>query len=103
MGELTRFHLDWGHSFETLGPGWGKMSEQDRDPKDHESKQQSVPMTPGTSKIDNSIPLPKTAEAEIAKGLKHLYGQMLAEPMPEKFASLLDQLARLERKPEQPT
>lgn len=103
MSEPTRFPLDWGHSFETLGPGWGKMSAQDPNSKDQDSKQQPEPMTPETPKIDNSIPLPKTAEAEIAAGLKHLYGQMLAEPMPDKFVSLLDQLARPERKPEQPT
>lgn len=45
--------------------------------------------------------LPKTAEAEIASGLKRLYGQMLAEPMPDRFAGLLDQLAKSERKSEQ--
>lgn len=37
--------------------------------------------------------LPKSAEAQIAVGLKRLYGQMLSEPMPEKFAGLLQQLA----------
>ncbi len=44
--------------------------------------------------------LPKTAEAEIAAELKRLYGQMLAEPMPDRFTGLLDQLAKAERKPE---
>ena len=45
--------------------------------------------------------LPSTAEAHIAAGLKQLYGQMLAEPMPDKFAGLLDQLAQADKKTEQ--
>jgi hypothetical protein len=44
--------------------------------------------------------LTKTAEAEIATELKRLYGQMLAEPMPDRFTGLLDQLSKAERKSE---
>ncbi|MBY0225603.1 MAG: hypothetical protein K2Q28_07350 [Hyphomicrobium sp.] len=44
--------------------------------------------------------LTKTAEAEIAMELKRLYGQMLAEPMPERFTGLLDQLSKAERRSE---
>jgi hypothetical protein len=32
--------------------------------------------------------------------LKRLYGQMLAEPMPDRFTGLLDQLSKAERKSE---
>lgn len=78
------------------------MSTQDQNPNDHALKQPEQ-MTPEPTKNDNSIPLPATAEAEIATGLKRLYGQMLAEPMPDKFAGLLEQLAKADRKPEQPT
>jgi hypothetical protein len=44
--------------------------------------------------------LTKTAEAEIASELKRLYGQMLAEPMPDRFTGLLDQLSKAERQSE---
>lgn len=35
---------------------------------------------------------------EIAKQLKQLYGRQVAEPLPDKFTILLDQLAKAERK-----
>lgn len=44
--------------------------------------------------MDEQSGLSKTVEAEIGSGLKRLYGQMLSEPMPEKFAGLLEQLAK---------
>ena len=43
--------------------------------------------------------LPAIAEKQIAAELRKVYGQILAEPMPEKFAGLLDQLAKSERNP----
>jgi hypothetical protein len=52
---------------------------------------------------DEACALPKSAEVRIASGLKQLYSEMLAEPMPDKIATLLDRLSkaqtRLERKP----
>ncbi len=53
--------------------------------------------------VENTIDtptLPKAAEAEIATELKRLYGQMLAEPMPDRFAGLLAQLSKAESKSE---
>lgn len=41
--------------------------------------------------------LPAAAEQQIAANLRRLYGEMLAEPIPDKFAGLLDQLAKSER------
>ncbi len=79
------------------------MSTQNHNSQDHENKQQPEQMETETSKIDEPISLPKIAEAEIATGLKRLYGEMLAEPIPDKFAGLLEQLAKVDRKPEQPT
>lgn len=35
---------------------------------------------------------------EIAKQLRALYDRQIAEPLPDKFTSLLDQLAKAERK-----
>lgn len=79
------------------------MSTQDNNTNDHANEQQPTQMTPETSKNDEAVALPKTAEAEIALGLKRLYGEMLAEPIPDKFAGLLEQLAKVDRKPEQPS
>jgi hypothetical protein len=78
------------------------MSTQDEKFNNNESKQQPDQMTPETATTDTVQPLPPTAETEIASGLKRLYGQMLAEPIPDKFAGLLEQLAKLDREPEQP-
>jgi hypothetical protein len=58
------------------------------DPEDVSKNMQAEPM------IEEPSALPKTVEAEIGSGLKRLYGQMLSEPMPEKFAGLLEQLAK---------
>lgn len=41
--------------------------------------------------------LPPAAEQEIAANLRRLYGEMLAEPIPERFAGLLAELAKSER------
>jgi hypothetical protein len=44
--------------------------------------------------------LPKSAEARIAAGLKQFYSHMLADPMPDKFTVLLQQLSGISRTPE---
>jgi hypothetical protein len=44
-------------------------------------------------------PLTQEVSSEIAKHLRQLYGQRLAEPLPEKFTSLLAQLSRAEADP----
>ncbi len=51
----------------------------------------------GANEIADSKGLSPTAETQIATGLKRLYGQMLAEPMPDKFTGLLEQLAKSEQ------
>jgi hypothetical protein len=65
-------------------------------------KSQLEPMQPETLNADEPSCLPEGAEAHIAVGLKRLYGQMLSEPMPDKFAGLLQQLAKADREPEGP-
>lgn len=44
-------------------------------------------------------PLSQEVSSEIAKHLRQLYGQRLAEPLPEKFTSLLARLSRVETDP----
>lgn len=58
------------------------------DPEDVSKKMLAEPL------MDEQSGLSKTVEAEIGSGLKRLYGQMLSEPIPEKFAGLLEQLAK---------
>ncbi len=64
---------------------------------------QTAAMQSENSPGDEACALPKSAEVRIASGLKQLYSEMLAEPMPDKIATLLDRLSkaqtRLERKP----
>lgn len=50
-----------------------------------------------TQQTDAPATLPTSAEGQIAASLKQLYGQMLGEPMPDRFATLLSELARAER------
>jgi len=49
---------------------------------------------------DEACALPKSAEVRIASGLKQLYSEMLAEPMPDKFVTLLDRLSKAQAHPE---
>lgn len=54
----------------------------------------ALPQVPGTC----SDAAPPELGREIAKQLRALYGRQVAEPLPDKFTNLLDQLARAERK-----
>lgn len=36
--------------------------------------------------------LPREVQGKIGKELRHIYGRMLAEPLPSKFGKLLDEL-----------
>lgn len=45
------------------------------------------------------VSLPVELQGAIGKQLKHIYGQILAEPMPDKFAQLLESLSKSESKP----
>ena len=42
--------------------------------------------------------LPKEAHGRIGQQLRRIYGDMLAEPLPDKFSQLLDELSKSERK-----
>lgn len=53
--------------------------------------------SPAATGPGTSDPPPELGK-EIAKQLKTLYGRHIAEPLPDKFAVLLDQLAKAERK-----
>lgn len=57
-------------------------------------EERSVSAARGAGPID---PPPELGK-EIAKQLKALYGRKVAEPLPDKFTALLNQLAESERK-----
>jgi hypothetical protein len=42
-------------------------------------------------------PLPSEIQGQIGKQLRQVYGQILAEPLPDKFSLLLDQLSKTEK------
>lgn len=47
-----------------------------------------------SAKIEGA--LPRELQGAIGKQLKHVYGQMLAEPLPDKFTQLLAALSKPE-------
>lgn len=49
---------------------------------------------------DPDVALPPEAQGLIGHQLRHEYKRILSEPLPDKFAKLLDDLAQSERKPE---
>lgn len=65
------------------------------DSMQHGHENQSPDSQPGP---ERGTVLPPEAQGQIAKQLRQVYGDMLAEPMPDKFAELLAQLAKSERK-----
>lgn len=47
---------------------------------------------------EQGVALPAEAQGQIGKQLRKLYGEMLSEPMPDKFAELLARLSKSETK-----
>lgn len=45
---------------------------------------------------DKGVVLPPEAQGQIGKQLRQVYGEMLSEPMPDKFAELLARLSKSE-------
>jgi len=68
------------------------MSEKDES-KDRRSMASAQQIT-----RPNVVDAPAELGNEIAKQLRALYGKQVSEPLPDKFANLLDQLAKSERK-----
>lgn len=62
---------------------------------------QSTPMqqvpTPEASDGTNDASLPLELQGAIGQKLKVVYGQMLLEPLPAKFAELLAQLGKADK------
>lgn len=49
-----------------------------------------------TKSASNENAMPRELQGAIGKQLKHVYGQMLAEPLPDKFTQLLASLSKTE-------
>lgn len=47
---------------------------------------------------DDHVVLPVEAQGRIGQHLRRVYGEILAEPLPDKFSKLLSELAKSERK-----
>lgn len=52
--------------------------------------------TPAPGGAAATVPLPVEAQGRIGRQLQQIYGQMLSEPMPDKFTQLLADLAKSE-------
>lgn len=65
--------------------------------KDEREEMSTAGGLPGLGRRMSGDPPPELGK-EIAKQLKSLYGQHISEPLPDKFAILLEQLAKAERK-----
>jgi hypothetical protein len=48
-------------------------------------------------KEDSHVLLPREAQGRIGQHLRRVYGEILSEPLPDKFSQLLDNLAKTER------
>lgn len=59
------------------------------------SEEPSVDPDTKLAKINGA--LPRELQGAIGKQLKHVYGQMLAEPLPDKFTQLLETLSKSEK------
>jgi len=46
---------------------------------------------------DSHVLLPREAQGRIGQHLRRVYGEILSEPLPDKFSQLLDSLAKTER------
>lgn len=54
------------------------------------------PLTAGRAQAKGPA-LPPEVQGQIGKQLRQVYGQLLSEPLPDKFSKLLDQLGKPER------
>ncbi len=69
-----------------------EMADKERQ-NDEMQPESKPPMTVHTGgKADTSLPL--ELQGAIGKQLKQVYGQMLAEPLPDKFTQLLNKLSK---------
>jgi hypothetical protein len=46
---------------------------------------------------DGHVMLPREAQGRIGQHLRRVYGEILSEPLPDKFSQLLDSLGKTER------
>lgn len=65
--------------------------------KDEEAAVNAEDKSVGHRKNGAGVALTSEAQGAITKQLQQMYGDMLSAPMPDKFAQLLDKLARSEK------
>ena len=70
-----------------------------RDTEEQEPEMQPEPKQQGVASAsgkEQGVVLPPEAQGRIGKELRKVYGDMLSEPMPDKFAELLQRLSKSE-------
>lgn len=70
--------------------GWRGQMNQDED-KDARMIGEPRPQN------EEHVVLPREAQGRIGQHLRRIYGEILAEPLPDKLSKLLDELAKSER------
>ncbi|MGE0768888.1 MAG: NepR family anti-sigma factor [Hyphomicrobiaceae bacterium] len=69
--------------------------------QDHMQKKDKKGEGVGAAKADLNeeahVLLPREAQGRIGQHLRKVYGEILSEPLPDKFSQLLDSLAKTER------
>lgn len=70
------------------------MSDDKRQESTMNSEEQ--PTAAETKSAGNETAMPRELQGAIGKQLKHVYGQLLAEPLPDKFTQLLASLSKSE-------
>jgi hypothetical protein len=69
--------------------GWLEVMTQDREADDKDAHASN-----------GSAALPREARGRIGRHLRQAYGQLLSEPLPDRFSKLLEELAKAERSQE---
>lgn len=79
-----------GSAAENRAEQQGQMRQKDK--KDVEARAEKL-----GSKDDPHVTLPREAQGRIGQHLRRVYGEILSEPLPDRFSQLLESLAKTER------
>lgn len=71
------------------------MADKERQPTEMQPDTKATEIARPESPCDGSLPI--ELQGAIGQKLKLVYGQMLSEPLPDKFAQLLAQLGKTDK------
>lgn len=75
---------------QTATTGWRWFMHNDDDQEDQATRN-------ARTGPNGHVVLPREAQGRIGQQLRRVYGEILAEPLPDKFSQLLGELAKAER------